>query len=69
MFEQFTLDGQPTVGVNYKFLVVVYFCDNLEVEIREIVWLCGCDGLHLPFVGFSLWNWDESLHFIPFPLN
>jgi len=37
MFEEFTLDGQPTVGVNYKFLLVVYFCDNLEVEIREIV--------------------------------
>ena len=69
MFEQFTSNSQPSIGVSYKFVLIVNRTSDLEIEILHVIALRCSDSLDFPFVGSRVGDADQGCHFVSFPLD
>lgn len=69
MFKHFSIDGQPSIGVSDKLVVIVDRGDDLEVEVFEVVAFSGSDGLNFPFIRSHFGDADEGFHLIAFPVD
>jgi hypothetical protein len=69
VLEHFAIDSEPSVGVSNKLVEVVEGSDNFEIEVLEVIALCGCDCLHLPFVWPYPRNAYQRLHLVSLPMD